>query len=493
MTEPTTSRSHDHPHDPGADPCPVAQVTIDEEQGVARLRIPGALDPTRLDVAALIRLARRNQVAINPTVESRIASAAEAFRARAETIECVIAERRDPVDGTDGRIEWMEGYEPSAGTTESGTADSGRVDHYSRVHYMQVAAGAHVATIHPPTPGEPGLDVGGRAIAPAPGKPCDVRVDRTLDVRAGRVLARDRGVLEFADRTLRVSRLLEVDGSVDFSTGNIDFDGTVVVQEGIQDHFAVRATESIVVHGLIQSARLECGGNLIAHCGIAGRERGRITVAGTLEAGYLDRARGTIAGDLVVAREIMHCRLDVGGELRAERAAVIGGDSTVRYSASIGRIGSPSEIETTLVVGRIALLGRVERLLARLLAQDVELVARHGEPPPLERDHCAGRAPRRLRGVDDRFRELRQRIAWCRDQQAALEAGRDAIAVGLEVGVVIHAGVRLLVGPHEVIVKTRLAGPLRIDWYQLDEPLLSTGGGHSCPLAHRAETHLRAA
>lgn len=483
----------DEPGGPAASPPPtlVAEVILDDEAGVARLRIPGSLARNQATTEAFLALARQSQIAIDPEVEARVADAARTFRAHPDTVEHVIAERVDPLDGTDGWIEWMEGYAPIEGADPADADDRGRVDHYNRVSYIKVAANTHVATIHPPARGEEGRDVRGRALRPEPGRPCDIRVDRTLDVNGGRVVTRGDGVLEFANRAIRVSRLLEVKGCVDFSTGNIDFDGSVHVGGGIRDRFAVRTTETLVVHGLIQSARLECGGNLVASTGMAGRDRGSLNVDGSVEARYLDNVRGTIAGDLVIERELVNCRLDVGGELHGDRAVLVGGDSTVRYSVRVGQIGNAAERATTLVVGRVAVVARIGRLLARLGEQHATLVEQHGEPSVDERP--GPRRRRRRGGAEERILDLRQRIAWCRSRQKELEAAQDATEVVLEVGTIIHPGTRLLVGPFEVMVRSRLAGPLRIEWLDRDEPYISSGGAPAHRVAEVAETHLRAA
>ncbi len=57
---------------------------------------------------------------------------------------------------------------------------------------------------------------------------------------------------------------------MDFSTGNIDFEGDVRVLKGIRDIFEVRATGNIEVGGLIEASTIDAGGSVFAKGGMAG-------------------------------------------------------------------------------------------------------------------------------------------------------------------------------------------------------------------------------
>ena len=194
----------------------------------------------------LAKLVQQRGIAIDSAVETQLLKIIEAFRHEPKRLEQVIARSTAPVDGQDGTLEWMKGFDPTAGPAAAVTQDdSGAVDYYNQVSYVGVAEGTHVATLHEPTPGEDGRDVTGRTIKAKPGRRYDVKIDSSLDVDAsGRVIAQVDGILEYEHGVLKVSRLFEIRGAVDFGTGNVDFDGTVIVRDGIRDRFELKAAET---------------------------------------------------------------------------------------------------------------------------------------------------------------------------------------------------------------------------------------------------------
>ncbi|MHC4219728.1 MAG: DUF342 domain-containing protein [Planctomycetota bacterium] len=336
-----------------ADPeHPSIVVKINEEASVAKVVIPDGFDPARIEATQLAKLVQQCGIAVDPAVEAQLLKIIETFRREPKRLEEVIARWTAPVDGEDGRLEWMEGFDPTAGPAAAVPQDeSGAVDYYNQVSYIRVAEGAHVATIHEPTPGEDGLDVTGRTIKAKPGRKCGVKIDFGLSLQgSGRVIAQVDGILEFEHGAIKVSRLFEIRGSVDFGTGNVDFDGTVLVREGIRDRFKVEATEDISVDGLIEAATITCGRKFTCHQGMAGKGRGQLDVGGDAVAGYLDDVKGRVKGNLTVQREMINCELVIGGNLICDQGRMIGGSVAVGGSVQIGALGSNAETETMLIL-----------------------------------------------------------------------------------------------------------------------------------------------
>ena len=237
------------------------EVTIDEGGSVAKVFIPDDFDPGLLDAALLAKLVQKRGIAVNSAVEAQLLRVAKTFRDEPSRLEQVIARSTAAIDGQDGRLEWVEGFDPTASPAAAVSQDdTDVVDYYNQVGYVRVANGSHVATLHEPTLGEDGRDVTGRTIRAKPGRRYDVKIDPSLGLDgSGRVIAQVDGILEYQHGVLRVSRVFEVRGSIDFSTGNIDFDGTVIVRDGVRDRFEVKAMEDIIVDGLIEAATINCG------------------------------------------------------------------------------------------------------------------------------------------------------------------------------------------------------------------------------------------
>ncbi len=172
----------------------------------------------------------------------------------------------------------------------------------------------------------------------------------------GCVIAEIDGLLQFHRAEVKFSPVLEVAEFVDFSTGNIDFDGSVLIRQGVRDRFVVKATRDIIIHGLVEAATIVCGGNFDCRRGIAAKDRGQIAVEGDADVGFLNNVRGEIKGHLTIRREIINCDLVIGQDLRCERGAIIGGTTTITGSLRAMTLGSEAESETVLVLGSVPLL-----------------------------------------------------------------------------------------------------------------------------------------
>ncbi len=244
------------------------------------------------------------------------------------------------------------GFDPTASPAAAvGQDDTDVVDYYNQVGYVRIMKGSHVATLHEPTLGEDGRDVTGRTTKAKPGRRNNVKIDPSLSLDgSGRVIAQIDGILEYQHGVLRVSRVFEVRDAIDFSTGNIDFDGTVIVRDGVRDRFEVKATEDIIVDGLIEAATINCGRNFTCHQGMAAKGQGQLVVDGDAVVGYLNNVKGRIKGNLTVQRELINCELVIGGDLIFDQGRVIGGDLAVSGSVRVAALGSNAEKSTSVIL-----------------------------------------------------------------------------------------------------------------------------------------------
>ena len=434
---------------------------------IARTTPPGAVTPN-----ALADLARRLGVVVDDAVLARLTAIAEQFAAQPADLEETFAEARRPVPGDDAFIEWAPGFDPDEDHCIVGGDGEGAVDHYNRVSYVRVAKGAHVATIHPPTPGTDGLDVTGRPIPATRGRSCELRVADGLETGDdGRIVSATSGLLQLVRTVLKVSRVFEVDGTVDFSTGNIVHDGTVVVKEGVKGRFSVQATEDVVIQGLIEAADIDCGGDFICRQGMAAKMRGRIRVGGNAEVGYLQGVKGIVRGSLAVQKELRNCQLLVSGDVTAHGAAVVAGSLSVGGRLHVAQLGAAACPQTTVVLGDDpAVAARLVRVMAgiRQLERRLEDTSELG--------------PEELALVRETLRTHRAKAA---ELESERREATDRRAGELHVTRVIHPEVRLRWGERLHCFDGELYGPLRIRG-GADGPLVTIAGGPERPLVEVA-------
>ena len=332
---------------------PHPAVVLAEDRSTATVVLPAGLDAEASSELALQAAAKESGVEITGAVSERLSKISARYKANQQPIVQEFAWATPPVDGTDASIEWVEGLDPATVGQWRETGADGSVDFYARKSFISVAAGERIATLHPATAGTNGRDVCGGAIPATPGTRIGIAIDKTLVLDdQGGLIARIDGVLKLSHAELRIDPVLEIAGTVDFSTGHIDFDGDVFIQNDIRDRFRVSSTKNVTIEGLIDASHIICRGNLVAGLGVAGRDEGTLDVGGDAVIGYIDKVRGSIGGSLRISSAILHCDLTVGGDLSGESGRIVGGRLHVDGNVTIGSIGSRVDTPTHLRIGR---------------------------------------------------------------------------------------------------------------------------------------------
>jgi uncharacterized protein len=449
-------------------------VKVLEQGARAQVRIPAGFDTANLTTPLVLMFATQAGVQVTAQVEKLAAAAVESFKA-APTTDLVtdIAHAIAPVTGAPGGWTWEPQFDPAAkpagGETPSSAQPSQGTDHYSS-HIVAVTAGVIVAKIKPPTDGADGRAVTGAVIAAKPGNPAEVRAGAGLTVRSDNtVVAAIDGVLTIVRGTATVSAALEVKGSVDFSTGHIDFKGDVTVADAIRDGFQVKATGTVTVHGPVEGATIACQGNLSCPRGIASARRAQVTVDGNADLGYLRNAQALFHGDLTCAAEIEHSEVTVGGALNCESGRVSGGSLALTGAAIIGTLGSPDWVPTTVRLGDLPLVAmELKKLTAEALRTQRAMAAKEEHIRTITAYGGKSAASREeLCIVQYELSELQQAAAQIEARrgplQAAMRQGRKA---GVYVTGIVYPRVRIQHANHAFEFEQELKGPLQ---FVLDE------------------------
>ncbi|MFZ9915184.1 MAG: FapA family protein, partial [Phycisphaerales bacterium] len=343
------------------------------------------------------------------------------------------------------------------------------VDHYNRVRRLKVAAGQVLGTLVAPGEGVDGRDVCGRSVAAKRGRKLALQPDGTVQVEAdGTIRALKDGVLSLARLRISIVDSLEVAGAVDFSTGNIDFVGSVKVADGVRDNFTLRATGDVTVHGLVEAADLIVGGDCTCERGVAARNSGRLLVDGSLEAAYLNGVRGRVRGSVALDREIVGCELLVGGDLSVSRGSIVGGTLIVGGALKAASIGTEGGAKTAIRLGglplelvqaaRIADLAKELSKRAAPLEERERLIAEKGDKATAAEKESHTELAFEIAEVHRRVRLLEEKRA------AILRKAGESRMLKVHVEKAIHEGTTLLVGAREVKFTRTVKGPVQLGW-----------------------------
>lgn len=268
-----------------------------------------------------------------------------------------VALGRLPEDGHDALLLefYGEGEDPWEPVDEEGPPDF-----FQTRLEEPVSAGHVIAAKLPTTPKTEGSTVRGRVL------PADAGVDFNLRMFAGQgvtvsrdgnqLIAEETGHPSMSHGKYTVSAALHIPGDIDFSTGNIDFPGPVIVEGDVLDGFSVSAGADLVVRGAVQAATLKAGGNILLRGGAFGKDRAFISAEGDVRASFLQAAKVTAGGDVLVNREVIRCTVEaggtvqVGGEFQMAGGKIIGGVIRAGRRIQARQIGSPTGVPTRLTV-----------------------------------------------------------------------------------------------------------------------------------------------
>ncbi|MFP4144922.1 MAG: FapA family protein [Phycisphaeraceae bacterium] len=463
------------------------QVELADDKSVARLIVPPGLPRDFVTEQLCRTVLREAGVAWDAAVAKQVAKMLDALPPEGEKGDFVVARSVPVRHGEDAVIEWL---------VDETEVDREELSHYDRSAYVLVESGQTIARITPPTHGEDGRDVTGKPLIAQPGRDVELKLDETvMRSSQGELVAQIEGVLVRSGEEVRISPQLEVPDYVDFSTGNIDFDGDVVVGKGIRDCFLVAATGNVEVSGLIEAATIRCGGDLMARGGMAGRERGEVHVGGSLHARYLDNLEGDVGGDLVVEREAINAWLGVSGEAQVARGSIIGGKLTVAKRIEAASLGSAAGVTTRLVLGR---LPKLEKQLAELKSIITRLKQRLEklEEEQLRLKQAGRLGPEQAERQTELSFEMQQaqgNLAKARGAHATLHQRIETRrCVDLNVTRTLHPGVVLIFDDHAYLFSDPLSGPVRIERGE-DGELVYRQGSSSGPRPLAQITSVRAA
>ncbi len=266
----------------------------------------------------------------------------------------VIARGRAPVSGSDGAILPHELLQTPGGYPR--LREDGTADFFELNMVRNVKEGTVLATRRPATKGVHGSDVLGRSLPARDG------IDPKLKAGRGAKLAPDgqsvvAGIEGHASITdqgeVSVSPIFTVPEDVDFSTGNIDFVGTVVVRGNVNPGFTVKAGQNVEIQGGIAGGHVEAGGDVVIRYGILGGGKARVVAGGKVQCRFVEGAEIHAGSDLSVVDGILHAQVHAGGRviLTGSRGSIIGGQIRARSEVTCKLLGSSSGTPTEVMVG----------------------------------------------------------------------------------------------------------------------------------------------
>ena len=276
-----------------------------------------------------------------------------------ELVEMEIAFGIPMISGQDAQIVYVykETLAKNQDTTPNQTED-GRVDYRAGHKIDNVTKGMVIARKIPVVKGIAGKTVTGKETPPQDGKDIELIPNKGVIVSPENpfeYIADTDGQVIVKDQKISVMALYEITGDVNFSTGNIDFIGTVVVKGDVKDGFKIHAGEDSIISGVVEGAELTAGGKITVVGGVSGNDKAKIVCKGDASIKYVRNAIVEVGGNLSIGQAIMHSKVTCDGKVAVagQRGVIVGGQIIAGQEVSAGLIGSNFATNTEIIVGEV--------------------------------------------------------------------------------------------------------------------------------------------
>lgn len=262
-----------------------------------------------------------------------------------------VAKGEHPVSGEDGFIKY---YFDKNRKVQPKFDEEGKID-FKELNFVEnIKKGQTLAEKFLPKEGVDGINVFGEKVKANKGKDINLKLGKNVEFSNDnlKIISSCDGRIEFSDGKISINTVLDIKGSIDSSTGNVRFNGDIVIYGDIKAGFSIEADGSIQVNGVIEGASVKAKGNLIVKSGIQGTEKGIIFSGGNLICKYIENSNviceGDITTDFIVHSHIV-CQKSVN--VIGGKGLIAGGEIKAKSEIKANIIGSPMGTKTNIEVG----------------------------------------------------------------------------------------------------------------------------------------------
>ncbi len=267
----------------------------------------------------------------------------------------VIAQGLPPIAGRDAKYKYFKLSEVKPELKEDGKADLYEMNLIDNVH-----VGDWLGEKTQPLPGIPGQTVKGRELPAKAGRDYKLKFDSksVLELVEGELVvlrAKKEGAVKFQNGKIMVHNHLQINGDVDYETGNIRFDGDVTIKGTVKDKFVVEATGDISIEsengvGAVDKI-VSKKGSIFIKGGINGRGEAIVIAKESNFVKYVNEghliADNTINIGLYAIDSILKADKII---MNPSKGRLIGGEVQVEHKIVAGSIGNKQERQTKIYV-----------------------------------------------------------------------------------------------------------------------------------------------
>ena len=204
------------------------------------------------------------------------------------------------------------------------TIGTARVDMRNLGAIICVQKGTELLRRMPPTEGRSGFTVGGEVISAKAGEWLKFRPgDGTVisDNDENLLVAEITGMPKFKDQKMWVDNIFTCKG-VNVGSGNVNYDGSVLVNGDVTEKMEIHATGDVTVNGFVESATIHAGGDIIITEGAMGKVNDSateystsLTCKGSVHVQHGQGLDINCNGSVTVGRQLAYSRINCRGKV----------------------------------------------------------------------------------------------------------------------------------------------------------------------------------
>ncbi len=265
----------------------------------------------------------------------------------------VIARGTPPVDGIDASLDVLV---DTGRNTPLNSDDAVQVDLKNLGIINSIREKQLIVTKTPLQEGLDGMDVTGKSVKARKAKNITIKAGPhtslssdglELKAIAGGHLLRD-------GNRFSVERVFQVQGDIDYGTGNLECFGSITVSGSVRDDFSLKAHENMEIKGVVEGAYLFSGKNMILRSSVRGMGKGFIECNNDLNAEYMDQCRIQVGRNLLFKKALMHCEVEAEGTIHligGGKGLIAGGTLRAGLEIECVTLGTRMGTRTSLHVG----------------------------------------------------------------------------------------------------------------------------------------------
>ncbi|MGN0437747.1 MAG: DUF342 domain-containing protein [Lachnospiraceae bacterium] len=262
----------------------------------------------------------------------------------------LIAQGKMPVDGEDG---WYEFFFRTQFPLIPEEYENGKIDYRNVEWFETVNEGQKLAVYHHAKKGEDGVNITGTPIVAKRGREMGYLTGKGFKrLDDGKTyISQMHGIVSLNQFQLNVSQLLVVK-DVNLSTGNVVFDGNVMIEGNVSSGSVIKATGNIIVKGYVEAAKINCDGTVFLRQGMNGTGGGIVQAKGDVIGNFFEEtevyAQGDIQGDY-----FFKSNLYAKGEIKAigKKGMIAGGRLCADHGLKAIHLGNTAGLPTDIFIG----------------------------------------------------------------------------------------------------------------------------------------------